>query len=525
MVQPAGAAPGAEPSVHPLPRRRLLVVMGGVLVVMFLSALDQTVVSTALPRIVGELGGVEQLSWVVTAYLLASTVTIPLYGKLSDLHGRRAMFVLAIAIFLVGSALAGTSRGMTELIVYRGVQGIGAGGIWPLSMALVGDVIAPRDRGRWQGVMSAVFALSSVLGPAIGGTLTDHASWRWIFFLNVPLAGGAIVVVLRALDIPFERRQHRIDFWGAALLAGGTSALLLVFVWGGTTHPWGSAVVLGMLTGAAVLLSWFFARERRAPEPILPLSLFRNHTVSITSAVSFLIGAGLFGTALFMPLFVQGVIGASATRSGAIITPFMLGVIVTNAGGGWLISRTGRYKALPVAGAGLLIVGFWLLTTMGRGTTDAEAVRNMVVLGLGMGLILPVMVIAAQNAVPRSELGVATGMINFARSIGATIGVAGLGAIFTHRLHGLLAAAGGPALLREPRALVEPSALAALPPEAVEHLRGAMATALHGVFLVGIPVGVAILAATLLLRERPLRTTPHVGVAEELAPGASAAAG
>lgn len=481
-------------------------VMGGVYTALFLASLDQTVVATALPRMAAEFGGVERVSWVVTAYLLASTVTIPLYGSLSDRFGRRTMFATSLAIFLVASAAAGTSGSMTQLVVWRGLQGLGAGGIVPLSMALMGDIISPRDRGRWTGIGSAVIALSSVLGPAVGGTLTDHASWRWIFYLNVPLSAIAIVVVVRALDLPFARRAHRIDFVGAGLLCGGVSALLLASVWGGTTLPWRSIEIRGFIVAGIALLGLFVLAERRAAEPVLPFSLFRNRTVSVASAAIFLTGACMMGTVVFIPLFLQGVVGLNATESGAVMIPFMLGLVVTNVTSGQLVSRTGRYKAFPLIGASLLVLGSWLLAQMGPSATRAEVVRNMVVMGLGVGAIMPVLMIATQNAVGSAQLGVATGFLNFSRSIGTMVGVAGFGAVLAQRSHSLLGGGG----TANPRALLEPAALRSLDPGTIESMRGALAASLHAVFIVALPLSVVLLLLTALLKELPLRTTVNV---------------
>ena len=496
-----------------MPRRQVLAIMGTVMVALFLSTLEQTVVGTALPRIAGDLGDVERMSWVVTAYMLAATITILLYGKLSDVYGRRPLFLVALGIFLVGSALAGGAQDMTQLIVFRGVQGAGAGGIWPLSMAIIGDVISPRERGRWQSAMGVVFAVAAVAGPAIGGAIADNTSWRWVFWLNVPLTIGALAVVARALHIPVERRRHRFDFAGAILLAVGVTALLLVLTWGGTTYSWGSPIMGALVAGTAGTFVLLVFQERRALEPIVPFSLFTNHTVVVSTVASFLIGAGLLSTVVFLPLFVQAVIGRSATSSGAIMMPFMFGVIVSGVLSGQLITRTGRYKVFPVTGAALMLAGFSLMATMGVGTGSGEVLRNAILLGLGMGLIAQVLTLATQNDIEHARLGVATSLLNFSRTIGAAVGVAGMGAVFVHRLSAL-----APTRAQDANALLNGETLSTLSPAVIASVRGALASALQTVFLIGVPIGAALLIATLLLRERPLRTTAHVGAVQDLQP-------
>jgi EmrB/QacA subfamily drug resistance transporter len=479
---------------------------------LFLAALDQTIVATALPTMVGELGGLEQLSWVVTAYLLASTVTAPLYGKISDLYGRKVVFQAAIILFLAGSILCGLSQNMGQLIAWRGLQGLGAGGLFVMAMTIIGDILSPRERGRYQGYFGAVFALASVAGPLAGGWLVDHVDWRWVFYINIPIGLVALFVTASALNLPFVRRDHPIDFAGAATLVVGVSALLLAMVWGGNEYEWGSPLIVGLLVTGVVVGFVFLWWERRAQEPILPPRLFRNRTFALTSASGFIIGLAMFGGIVFLPLFLQVVVGASATNSGLLLIPMMAGIIGSSVIGGRLITRTGRYKIFPVIGSAMATLAFFLLSTMGVGTVLLTASVYMFILGVGVGLIMPVLVLAVQNSVEHSDMGVATSSNNFFRSLGGAFGTALLGAVFTGqlatRLAGLLPNAGSHQLTSSP------SAIAALPETVRSQVIEAFASAITTVFLVALPFTVLALVLALMTPELPLRETAHVGAGE-----------
>lgn len=491
---------------------QIMAVIWGLMIGLFLAALDQTIVATALPTMVGELGGLEQLSWVVTAYLLASTVTAPLYGKISDLYGRKVVFQAAIILFLAGSILCGLSQNMGQLIAWRGLQGLGAGGLFVMAMTIIGDILSPRERGRYQGYFGAVFALASVAGPLAGGWLVDHVDWRWVFYINVPIGLVALFVTASALNLPFVRRDHPIDFAGAATLVIGVSALLLAMVWGGNEYEWGSPLIVGLLVIGVVVGFLFLWWERRAQEPILPPRLFRNRTFALTSASGFIIGLAMFGGIVFLPLFLQVVVGASATNSGLLLIPMMAGIIGSSVIGGRLITRTGRYKIFPVIGAAMATLAFFLLSTMGVGTVLLTASVYMFVLGVGVGLIMPVLVLAVQNSVEHSDMGVATSSNNFFRSLGGAFGTALLGAVFTGqlatRLAGLLPNAGSGQLTSSP------SAIAALPDPIRSQVIEAFASSITRVFLVALPFTVLALVLALMTPELPLRETAHVGAGE-----------
>src|SRR5437879_5406510 len=417
-----------------LSHRQIQIVFTGLMAGMLLASLDQTIVATALPTIVGDLGGLRELSWVVTAYILMSTISVPLYGKLSDLYGRRRIFQTAIVIFLIGSALSGLAHNMAELIGFRAVQGVGAGGLMATAQAIIGDIVSPRDRGKYQGYLGAVFAFASVVGPLLGGFFVDHLSWRWVFYVNLPIGAGALVITSAVLNLPYQRIEHRIDYLGAALVMGAASSLILITVWGGSQFAWGSPVILGLGAAGVVLLASFLLAERRADEPLIPLRLWSNPVFSVSTGLEFLVGFSMFGAIVFLPLYLQTVGHASATNSGVLILPLMLGLMASSIGSGRIITRTGRYKVFPVCGTALMALGVWLLSTMGTGTTRVQSSAYMFVLGLGMGMIVQVMVLAVQNAVEHRDLGVATGVETFSRSMGATFGVAAFGAVLNNRL-------------------------------------------------------------------------------------------
>jgi EmrB/QacA subfamily drug resistance transporter len=423
-------------SIYPLGKRRTLIVFFGLMLGMLLAALDQTIVSTALPRIVRDLGGFQHYSWVFSAYMLGATVTVPLYGKLSDIYGRRPFFLLGIILFSTGSIISGLATSMGMLIAGRAIQGLGAGGLIPLAIAAIGDIIPPRRRGKWQGVTGAVFAASSVLGPATGGWLTDNASWRWCFFVNLPLAALALTVVWFGFVRRPRREEHSIDYVGAVLLTAGAAAGLLAAVWGGTEYPWSSPVVIGLFVTAAVLLGSFVFQERRAKEPILPLELFRERIFSAAAVAVFALGAAMFVTIIYVPLFVQGVLGESASDSGAVLTPLMLGIITTSMVAGQLVSRTGHYRPVLLAGPPLLATGFFLLAGLGVHSSQLDVTRDVVIVGLGVGLMMQTLTVAVQNSVSRRVIGVATASTQFFRTVGATVGVTVMGAIVTMRLGG-----------------------------------------------------------------------------------------
>ena len=495
---------------------RFGLVFGALLLVLLVAALDQTIVSTALPTIVGDLGGLEHLSWVVTAYLLASTIVSPVYGKLGDLYGRKRLLQGALVIFLVGSALCGLAQSMTQLIAFRAIQGIGGGGLLVLTMAAVGDLVPPRERGRYQGYFGGVFGIATVLGPLLGGFFVDNLSWQWIFYVNLPVGLVAFVVIATAFRAQQVTEHHRIDFLGAVVLGGALSAIVLYTSLGGTTYAWGSTPMLVLLAAGIVLLVLFPLVERHAAEPILPLELFRNRTFAVTSIIGLIVGFALFGSVTFMPLYLQVVKEHTATVSGLLMTPMMAGVLLTSIASGNLITRYGRYRPFPIAGTAVASVGLLLLSRLGVHTSSWVAAAYLVVLGLGLGMVMQVLVLAAQNAVPYRLLGVATSGATLFRQVGGSIGVAAFGAVFSNQLSNELAA-------RLPPGAHVP---AAANPEVVKHLPtavhapyvAAFAAALHPVFLAAAGVTVLAFAISWLLPDVPLRDTAGAqGVGESFA--------
>jgi EmrB/QacA subfamily drug resistance transporter len=527
-----------------LPIRQKITIMLAAMSAMLLAALDQTIVSTALPRIVNELHGLNELSWVVTAYLLTSTISVPIAGKLSDIYGRKKLFLIGIFIFVVGSMLSGLSQNMSELILFRAIQGIGAGTLMSSVFSVVGDLFAPAERARWQGLLGAVFGLSSVIGPLVGGFLTDHASWRWNFYINVPVGILAFFMISTFMPhIESDDKNQSIDYLGAGLLTGGLSSLMLALVWGGNAYTWLSGQVLGMFALSFVLFIIFgIVEHKHAKDPILPLELFKNPIFRVSVIIVFLIGMAMFGAILYIPLFAQDVLGRSATNSGIILTPMILTLVVVSIVNGQIMSRTGKYKAIAVFGMAAITVAFLWLSKVGVHTTNEQLVVRMIIAGLGLGIGMPVFNLVVQNAFDHSKLGVATSSVQLARSIGSTVGVAIMGSIMNNSLaHHLSAVANDPNTQKiaafsesqtnlssldanQLQAVVSPQAqhaftskIAELPasnqPDALASyahflngVKSALASSISEVFLIsGIIVSIAFFAA-LFLKEIPLRT-------------------
>ena len=528
-----------QPLSETLGRRRLFSILIGVILGMLLAALDQTIVGTALPHIVASLGGLDHYAWVVTAYLLASTVSIPIWGKLSDIYGRRTFFIIGMVIFLVGSALAGTSQNMTQLIIYRGIQGLGAGAMMPIAMAIIGDLFPPAERGKWQGLIVAVFGLASIVGPTLGGWITDNWGWRWVFYVNMPV--GVIAILTAGFVMPklVIHRQHIIDYLGVVTLVAGTVPLLLAFSWAGTQYAWGSWQIISLFSFSVVMLITFFLVEMRATEPIISPQLFKNSIFTVSTIAMFLVSAGLFGAILYLPLFVQGVLGNTATDSGLVLTPLMLGFMFSSIVGGQLLSRTGRYKILAMIGFTIAAIGMFMLSRMTPNTSQVEVVRNMLVTGLGIGVMMSLFTIVVQNAFPYRQLGEVTASLTFFRSIGSTMGVAVMGTIMTNEFQNALqsnipailkrlVSADRLAQLENPQLLLAPDVVAKIQQnfaakgpqgliifrQLIEAIQKSLSTAITSVFFLGFILMVLGFITVLFLREIPLRKSHTAPVAE-----------
>ena len=489
-------------------QRSVWIVFSGLMLALLIASLDQTIVATALPTIVSDLGGLSQLSWVVTGYLLASTVSTPLWGKLGDLYGRKRLFQAAIVIFLVGSALCGLSQNMAELILFRSLQGLGGGGLIVLVQAIIADIVPPRERGRYQGLFGAVFGLTSVAGPLLGGFFVDTLSWRWIFYINLPIGALALLVIALALPASGQRGQHTIDYLGTILLTAAASSLVLLTTLGGSIYPWVSAPIILLAIAGGVFIIGFVVAEQHAAEPVVPLQLFRNPVFSLSCAIGFVVGFALFGATTYLPLFLQVVNGASPTNSGLRLLPMILGVLLTSITSGQLISRWGRYKAFPIVGTALMTLGMFLLSRMNEQTSVLVSSLFMLVLGLGLGLVMQVLVIAVQNAVDYRNLGAATSGVTFFRSIGGSFGTAIFGAIFSNQLASHLSSLSSS--LPSGFTLSTAESVAA-----IQHLPAAVrAVVVHAyvqslstVFLVAVPVIAVAFILSWLLPEVRLRTT------------------
>ena len=492
---------------EPITPREVRTVFAGLMLALALAALDQNIVGTALPRIVSDLGGLSHLSWVVTAFLLTSTTTTPLYGKLSDMYGRKPLFVVSILIFLAGSCLCGISGSMTQLIIFRGIQGLGAGGLITLAQTTIADLVSPRERGRYQGLFGAVFAFSSIAGPLLGGFITDCLSWRWIFYVNLPVGALALALIVFGFRRPQRAVSHSIDYFGVMYLSAGTTTLLLLLTWGGVAYPWTSPLIVSMAGASALFFFLLVRQESRAAEPVFAPGLFRNKVFVIASLVIGLTFMALLGTAVFLPLYFQLVLGFTPSRAGLMMAPMTIGLIASSFLGGRLVSRTGRYKIFPVVGlacvSSALLVVMWA-ATVGAGVPVMEVALSL--LGFGFGFVMPNLTVAIQNSVGPRELGMATATAGFFRSLGGAFGVALSGAIVTTQLHHLQLGAGNGS---GARSLVEQGIqqIAQLPVAQRDIVLSAYRGAISSTFLAGAGVALAAFAITLFLPEKPLKTS------------------
>jgi EmrB/QacA subfamily drug resistance transporter len=482
-----------------------MIILPGLLLAMLLAMLDQLVVGTALPRIVGDLGGATHLSWVVTAYVLTSTITTPFYGKLGDMYGRKKFFIAAIIIFLAGSALSGLSSSMAELIAFRAIQGLGAGGLMVGAMATIGEIVPPRERGKYMSYFMVVMMLATVGGPLVGGWITTAFSWRWIFYINLPLGGAALVYLIAVMKLPARRVKHRIDYTGGILLGVVATAIILLATWGGTEYQWGSWQIIGLLVLALAALAGFLAAERRAAEPMLPLHVFKVRNFSVTMVLTFLVGLGLFGAMTFLPFYQQTVQGASPTVSGLLMTPLMVGSAATSILAGVLTSKTGKYRMFPIIGGLVMAIGMFMLSRIGVTTSRWTTGIDYVVLGLGMGLLMQMMSLIAQNSVELKDMGVASSARMFFQQMGGSLGVAAFGALFASRLTSAMSTAGSTGSVQVSGGSFDPAQVMSLPPAVRQVVFQAVAHGVQGVFWAVLPASIVVFVLALFIKEVPLR--------------------
>ncbi len=499
--------------------RAVLAVFAGLMLGSLVASLNLTLVAPALPTIVAELGGIADYSWIPISAMLASTIVVPIAGKLSDIYGRKPLYITGIVVFALGSTLSGIAPNFWFLVFARFVQGAGMGFIMPLSQAIIGDIISPRERGKYQGILGASFGVASIVGPAAGGFITDHYSWRWLFFVNLPFAVLTLIVVALYMHVPNERRKHSIDIGGSVTLSLGITSALLATVWGGTQYAWDSWQIIGLYSSAVVLLVAFVWFERRAPEPVLPLHLFRSSIFTFSNIAGIGVAMTMFGAIFFLPVFVQGVIGNSATNSGEILVPMLLAMVVSSIGSGQLISRTGRYKVILLAGLAVMAVGFFMITTFDISTTNQTVVEAMILIGLGLGCTMQTYTLVVQNSVTRADMAVATSATQLSRSMGSALGLAIMGTFLTQGLASSLPKYLPASELEKFQAsgkgatagsVFDPAQLAHLPPAIAAGIRHGLSDALHPVFVAGLAMIVVAFVATLFIRELPLRQTAHV---------------
>ncbi|MFD8570722.1 MDR family MFS transporter [Streptomyces sp. NPDC059639] len=519
MAQTEKVAGSGKQVKQPQPRSVRVVLMA-LMIAMLLAMLDNMIVGTAMPTIVGDLGGIEHLSWVVTAYTLATAASTPIWGKVGDMYGRKGAFLTSIVIFLIGSALSGMAQGMTELIAFRAVQGLGAGGLMVGVMAIIGDLIPPRERGKYQGMMAGVMALAMIGGPLVGGTITDHLGWRWTFYINLPIGAVALIMITTVLHLPKKRSGGSIDYLGAALLTVGIVSIVLVTTWGGSEYAWGSAVIMELIgLGVAALVGFVFS-QTKAAEPIVPLHIFRSRNFTLMSVIGFITGFVMFGAVLFLPLYQQSVQGASATNSGLLLLPMLLSMMVVSLVAGRVTTNTGRYKVFPIVGSVLMVGGLFLLAQMDTGTSRFMSGVYMAVLGAGMGCLMQITMLVAQNSVEMKDMGVASSSTTLFRTLGSSFGVAIMGALFNNKVADVMAERAGAlgGKVTEQSAQLDAASLAKLPTPVREAYEFAVSSGTHVAFLLGSVVAVVALIASLFIKEVALRGAGPAADQQQAAP-------